>query len=355
MIFLFLGKTFVDFKNFRLIKDFFSIFGDLILFLYIRFDQIDGAEGVNIMKFVNDNSSELLRELNLTRCRGNVLVELKTVFSGVISMVFSVDKTEIFISTGQKLSFHFPNLQNFIVLNARISDWDFINGHFPKLVKFSVKIPSDKQTKIDETKIIDFLKSNTQIDTLEIRSPSLKLLRATNDILQNLMSLKLSSIDSDYSNYIDDAIHFNSVKELIIKSISIAPKMIFFNQLMKLSLNVKPELTAEWLTFINRNLNRELNVFSLTTEKLTNEQLQNILIKLTTLNDVTIKSKSKFTAKNIVDLVESRNFLYNIRFDVLMDKKEQVKLKKKLNSSDCTTKIMPFQSARDRVDIEILR
>lgn len=321
------------------------------------------VDGVNIMKFVNDNSSESLKGLNLTRCRGSVLNELKTAFPAVNSMWISFDKMKnlsLTEATGQKLSFFFPNIQKFFVLNPE--NWSLINGHFPKLIEFSVKAPLDKPNKLDENQVIDFLKNNTQIDTLEIRSPTLKFLReiAVNDILPHLMSLKLNSIGDDYYN--GDTIHFSKLKELNlrIKSVYNGMELIFFNfedfkHLMKFSLHVKPELTEKWFTFINRNVNRELCMFALTTDKLANEQLHDILMKLPTLNDISIKSKSKFTAKNIVDLVERRKFLYNVKFDVLMDKKEQVKLRKDLNSSDYTTTINPFKSARDRVYIQIQR
>lgn len=325
--------------------------------LVIEFENIDEMKGKEIVNLMTAKSAESLKTLTLDAYKGNVLGELKNPFPQVISLIFSTNTTEKFNNKNRKLNELFPNLEHFGVDNKHASDLDFIDGHFPKLINFNVILPwlKNEPNEIDEVNIINFLKNNKQIDTLKIGRTNLKLLKAANEILPNLVSLRISTLSDKYSDYEGDAVQFKTVKELIIKSKGDKiPKTIFFGSLVKVVLNVKPELTDKWFKFIEEQIDHQLIIFTLVTEVLSNVQLREVTNKLPVLREARMECKSILTADDVIDFIKREKFLHLLNLDIQMEKSEQKNLVNAL-TGDWTIEINALISVRNRVKITIQR
>lgn len=182
-----------------------------------------------------------IEKLKLENCKGNVLDEFKHTFQYVHLLVFSsssVDKLQI-KSKNRKMCDLFPELNSLHLLETSPSDWEFINGRFPRLRKLIVELPrAKKQNNLLTVQLVKFLKLNSHIENLMIDHINLRLLREINATLTKLDSLELIGLSEDYNNLECTDIQFDTVEFLAIESSEMneIPSKIMFNRLTTFNL-----------------------------------------------------------------------------------------------------------------------
>lgn len=138
-------------------------FGALIQYLQIDFEEIHGDQANEVVKSVNDAISKTLKLFYLLNCKEHVLDELRNPFPGVITVFFTSIKTSNFqfSDKNQRLNKLFPNLLIFLV-HAKASEWSLIDGAFPSLQSFLVKLPMElSKNGIDESHVSSLEKEYT--------------------------------------------------------------------------------------------------------------------------------------------------------------------------------------------------
>lgn len=192
---------------------------------------------------------------------------------------------------------------------------------------------------VDASIIAHLLKDNPQIKTFGVRFADLKILKETNDLLPNLHSLKIESLSANYSDYHGDTIHFNSVKNLDIKTNDAheIPERIVFNQLDKLTLKIGDIFSNNWFEFIHKQNIRTLNEFHLETDiQITNEQYLTIPDKVPKLKIATFYNmygSKKLAVDDVMHFLNKTKHLNSMRISMKMYMPEEMAMREKLESN----------------------
>lgn len=337
-------------KTFNSAVEFLKKFGDLMPFIEIDFEEIDGNEGIEIVKYVNEKSFKSLMDFKLLNCKSNVLDGLNNTFNQVLRLKFSSSKqNELKTKENLKLNKIVPNLRYYIVEHTRSSDWKFIDGTFLKLTSLEVELQKSRdRNSVDELNILSFFNKNLQIKELKIKNTSLKLLRLLSlpwksnqsngvERFSNFQQLHIDGISDDYLKY-KRIVHFDSIKILVVTDYEDkVPENVFFNQLETLNLRIESEFNAKWLDFVTNQTNLDLKSLKIQAKNLQIEHFLSIPDKLTHLETVFIKSDSPITAEGIANFTKKSNELKNFELNARMNEDEQKKLQESL-SNDFTVK-----------------
>lgn len=306
---------------------FFNNFGDLIRNCIIDFEFIDVKQGGEIIHIINDKSFESLKGLLLHNCTGNVLDNLKNTFARVVGIEFSSHSNENLIYNAKNRRFFelFPKVNFLYLLHTKPSDWAFIDGHFQMITTIGLELPENTEQTVDVVPhFISFLKQNKQIHEIHVMHVSLRFLNDINEILPGLVTLKFESLALDYLNYNGDDTQFESVIELLIESSreDEVPQNIVFNNLKFLDLNIVTIFSDKWITFIEKQINPNLETFSLYTNNLTKEQFLAMPEKLQKLQSIVIDCWSNFEPEDILNFLEKCNEFETVRFIIRMDEQK---------------------------------
>lgn len=340
----------IEVKSLKVLQKLLPNFGDLIVFLEIEFENIEQNKATEIVKSVNEHTSNTLRLLYLIDCYGNVLDELKNQFKEVIAVLFSVAENFEFSDKDQRLNKIFPNLQLFLVGKVSAVQWKYVDVEFPSLNNFYIVFI---ENEINETHVASFLKKNPQIKAFEINDPSLKVLKEVNDNLPNLISLEINGLSKNYGNDKIDSVHFKNVKKIAIRTQNEneIPEKIGFHQVNNITLNINTTFSDKWFDFIANKIHSKVIYFKLETKSLTKDQLLNLPEKLPDLTEVALHSPVEFAADDVIHFIEKVNHLQILQIFIEMDKNEQDKFKNKFKD-DKSVSLTPYQ---DGVVIKIVR
>lgn len=319
-------------NSLKVLQKLLTTFGNLIHLLKINFDKIESNHATEIVKSVNDRTSNTLKSLYLTECYGKVLDELKNQFSEVFTLSITTAKHFEFSDKNRKLNQLFPNIQFFLASDMSVSEWTFIDGEFPFLNSFHVKLSEKTGNAFDESHIASFLKKNTQIKEISIIDSSLKALKDANDILSNLNSLEIDGLSKNYGDDKIDSVHFKNVKKLrVIANVeNEIPQKVVFDQVDDLFIKTQNKFSTKWFDFISNQIHSKVNSFKLETVDLTKDQLLTIPNKMPDLKAVIVQSPVKFANDEVVDFVQTNKHLETLELIIKMDKADQDKLEKTL-------------------------
>lgn len=351
---LILGSFSIDVRNFKLIIDLLDNFGDSMHYMGMDFNRMTADEGEEIIKTISERCSDSVRILILNDCKGSALSQLKKPFVTVNFLKFSTSESAKFIGMDMKLNKIFPKVTKLHIEHTTVSDWVFIGDSFPLLTSFKIELQSSIND--DQAHILNFLKQNSQIDCLTVMDANLKFLKEAIEILPNLETLTLIHLQNDYMNGQCDAIHFETLKEVKIDAFFMdkIPDKIIFDRLVKLTIKFIDNFDDQWIQFIDKQVNKNLNMLTLFTGNLTEKYFLQIPEKLSHLLIVSIKCITAFTADNIKQFIEKSKHLSDLKMEIHMDKMEQDALKELLND-DWNIEVVNSTNQSDEVTIYLER
>lgn len=308
--------------NFDSAKSILQTFGNLVHKLKVSFEQIDAAEGREIVKHINEYCANSLTQLELNSCKGNILDDLKSTFINLKTFVFSSSETNNFQIKphATKLSRLFPNLNSLKLGFTKISHWAIIVGKFPHL-NFLDLTPPNKETQnvIDNNLAANLIRKNAHIETLIVNEYTMMLLKNVSDFLPKLQNLTLNMFSKDCLNYDGKPIQFNTVQHLSIQSESYGlPTEISFTQLQRLNLDVARSTDDKWLQFINKQVNKNIDDFEMIAKNLPEKQFLAIPNELTNLKTVVVKCPREFSADELNSFVLECKLMTNLKMKMTL-------------------------------------
>lgn len=316
-------------KGFGVIRTLLLHFGDQIQKLQINFSGSDEYLGKEILKYVNDHCNESLKKLDLFYCKRHQLDELKNTFQNVVWLKFSPNSQvfQLTIPYDRHLNKYFPNVMHLFVDQLRPTEWPFIDGSFPNLLLFGVELSKrNDRNAIDESHVASFLRKNTQITALRIKHVNLRMLKVASEILPQLDALEILLLAEDYLNVDDAAIHFNKVNYLFIESPDgRLPENIHFDQIVELTVKVRPTITEKWFEFIKNNINN-FNTFRIYLNRLPDERVLNIRDETFQSKEIYIFSSSMSSAQHVMNFIGDyyRKGGKYLNIHIRMDKTEKI-------------------------------
>lgn len=324
-------------RNLEMIFELFQHFGDLILYIRIDFSEVNAKAGEEIIRIINKQSFNSLTRLIMFNCKENVLKHLEKPFEMVKFLLFSTSRSENFISSDKKMSAFFPSISHLHIQYTKLGDWSFIDGIFQNLSWFEITLPK-YDTKI-EKKVLQFLEKNQQIDFLSICEGNLPFLKKVNEILPKIETLYLTYTVLNYLSDQFNEIHFRNVKDLMIDSYVMdkIPEKLIFDNLVQLS--IISTFTDKWIEFIEKQVNKRLNMLKISSKILSKSHFFVIPVKLAHLLLVDIISESIFDANDIKQFIEMNKYLSSLECNFQMKSTEQKQLQRLFNNDDWTIEI----------------
>lgn len=337
----------------NVVKSLLYDFGDLIQKLEINFDEInDDSMGRKVVKIMDYKCATTLKSLAINRCHGKVLLDLKSEFIAVKTLTFSIrplTKT----AANWRLQTFFPNIEEFHLNNPLFFVWDMLSERFSNLTTFKYTPGAD------DDDYHDFITNHTKIEKLDLSRANLELLYHTNTLLPHLKSLTLNSLSDEYlAHKFNDVVVFENVQDLFIdfynnegKFTNTKPEKIIFERLRKLTLNA--EVSNEWKNFISKQVNNDINTFTLSAAMLLDEDFLAIPEILTQLRRVNITTNSTISAKNIVKFVEKNKHFAILNIYCTVQESEQNDLRKTLEQNWSIELTTPNEDDKESVQITI--
>lgn len=325
----------VHLTNLKVIKSLFSHFGDLVRRIQVSFDAIDENDANDIMNHINKNCFKTLEMLHLENCKENHLLELKNEFTNVRTLILLCSSNDEHISGDFKMNKIFSNLYELHLKHMTTNDWTIIEDKWPKLRKLSVQLSKAKeQNELQTSKLLNFIRINSQIDDLMIQHSSWRFLKKIIEILPQLKSLSLINLSTNSVNYEGEPIDFKAVKYLFIESEykHEIPTKMTFNQLDRLGLKFQYELTDDWLKLMTQQISPGVKHLDIEVDGLSLEQFLAVPGKLHVLESVNISCGSTFKPNDIVLFVKKSPRLNNLVLNIRLDSMDQDRLKQLLQN-----------------------
>lgn len=348
----------MNIKTLKAVKTSLNNFGDLMRKLQIFFHNINKNQCRQIVKHINAKLSNTLESLELHDCEGNVLNELKNTFSKVTHLQFSTSHRNRLEISSQSLRLYeiFPKLVGLTLGYTRASDWAFIDGTIPSLTELLVEfLYPPARDGFDETNVAKFLVQNPQIKKLRIQNANLNILKVLSEVSSNIQIMELDLMPKFPSIYKGDAIHFSGVTELFIDLYfnEFVLETVFFVRLDEFKLNIDPYFTEEWLKFLDKNVNKKLKTFDLSSNTIKKENFMAIPDKLPNLITFEFECASEFSADDVIAFIKKNKQMIKMEMNVRMAKSERMALKEIL--PDEWSVYIAQDSERSRVHIMLDR
>lgn len=335
-----LNEGFIYLQNYNLIAYILNHFGHSIHRMHVLFDEIDVPQARKIIRKINDNCAKSLETLSVDHYNVNLLHLLKNEFSHVNTLTFStiltIQQTDQVgtISEYFNLNIIFPNLITLQIMpflhldSTTATDWTYIDGHFPKLNVFSVKLDTLKERNTEMSSFVSrFLQSNSQIANLTIENGNSSLLTEANNLLPHLEMLSIKVIPDDHLDNDREPIHLNTVKYFSIElndQSKVFPQAIF-HQLHALHVKVQHK-SINWMEFLTKQVNSNLSELSLNADHIRRDRFMGIPEKQKSLRKVAISCDSHFGADDIVQFIGKSKKLIDLEFTIRMEEQEYERL-----------------------------
>lgn len=217
--------------NINMAANILSTFGHMMEKVLINYNPFNETQSRKINEYVSNYCSESLIELYFYGCTENPLIGMPKQFQKVkaVSFVPFGGKMVPIGNETHNINDFFPELQRLHLVVEYWENADFINLAYPYLKELKLGLMVNS---IDVAVIEELLTKNSQIQSLELKSTSLLLLKKVNDIVPNLEKLSYD-VDifgqNEEFNY-EGEIRFKNVKRLSI-SFSEIPLNVVFDQL----------------------------------------------------------------------------------------------------------------------------
>lgn len=306
--------------DFDLALDILKYFGSFIQKLSIK-HHIESARKWEILSTsINKFCTESLIQVDLGAVNQNSLQKFTAAFENVKDFTVQVANNEI---NTRKLNETFPRLQRFSIKMTSNADYSFIDCELPHLehVFFStVTVDSDWYSRYmanqpidlrsNEAAIKKLLQKNPQIRSIDLNNFSIGFIRNLKQLMPNLKSLALSSLDLH-----EEIIHFEKVTEFSLKKVvPFSPAQITFANLQTLRMFYNDNYFARWREFIRANKNVTRLEIDIDNINLPTTQLAVLTAELPHLIEMTLKNAFIVTVEAIIQLardnVQLETFTY---------------------------------------------
>lgn len=179
-------ESIIIIRNFVMILKILNNFGDIVKRWQVSFDEIDVSQCNEIIDSIDGQCIVLLEELNLENCKGKC--QLNSLFKQVLTFKFSSSPQIEMSIENFKWKNVFPNVQNLYLAHITASDWTYIDGKWSSnLVALIFQLSDSKEQNDEETSnIINFLKGNREIESLEIENCNLNFMNEAKNYLPHL-------------------------------------------------------------------------------------------------------------------------------------------------------------------------
>lgn len=283
-------------------------FGKILFEILIIFEDISEHDGRQMLKLINQECSKTLKQLDLKEYNGSILNELTNQFPRVKTLTLTTSKTGgiQFLDKAIKLSNIFLNVEIFTLNHLKDSEWKFL-GKFPLLYQINLILPKLKnQHNFDESHIEDFLKQNEDIYYIVIDFMTLKILQTISKCTPNLENLELHYFAQNFINVKlveGEFIRFDTVKDLTIRSDQVLDKMhenVIFDELDALILYLDEDFNENWLTFIEKQVNKHLNEITIEARTVEREHFFAIADKLPNIRRACVHTSTLYKADDFV-------------------------------------------------------
>lgn len=313
-------KQTVRIKNFNMTRNILQRFGDFMQFIDITFESVNETENMEIVRLINDNCTESLIQLHLRNCYGSVLDGLKKPYRKVNKATFSTNLlVEFNVSTStQTLDQLFPSLKYLDVSITITNDWKFVGNNLPKLRSLSVAFP--KLSDPYEPNVESLLDNSPNLTSLAINNGSLWILSAASVRLTNLKLLRIYAISND--NYEGDDIHFEHVTRLymrIFQNMQRIPEKLVFHKLKIMELDLRFELTDQWIQFFEKQPNQTVEYFYLNAKSIAQKQLATVAKHQPNIMWANINTSTKISPDAIVDFIDRSEHLFVLSLMIFND------------------------------------
>lgn len=227
----------------------------------------------------------------------------------------------------------------------------------PNLITLRVELPQTKvKDAIDESQIIQFLLQNHNIEVLQIRRASSKLLKEINEILPKLESLDVIGLADYYMNDEEKLIRFLTLKYFMLftKNDNELLPNVAFSHLQTLNLDLSSDFNENWMDFLTNRVNKNLHEFILNCADLTANQLSNISEYFTDLSAANFDCNCKMLSHDILNFIKQSKMLRNLELVIHIDSTDQEYLDKVL-IPNWNIRFTPHSDGRMSIQIKLAK
>lgn len=299
----------------------------------VNFEDISEQDGKRMLKNINDKSSKTLKKLALLHCKGTVFDELKNTFDSVKMIMLSTDKTDAikFTTSTKKLNKLFKNLEQMSLTYLKNSEWEFLEGEFPLLADVHVIMPNSvlqNDRNLNESRIVEFLEQNTKVERVIIEFMTINLLQKISKCKAKFNEMHLNYFADNFLNVKlknSDIIRFDGISKLSIISNNPLDEMhenIIFDELEQLVLTIRDDFNKNWITFIDKQVNKHLKIIIVEASRVEREDFLIIADMLPNLESVAVHSSALYKTDDIIEFLKRNDHLEEMYVECKMEEDE---------------------------------
>lgn len=271
----------------------------------------DNSSMIALSQAINGNCSDTLQRLDLCTY-GKVLEEMSKPFKQVKRIYMRGAYKDLGSDT---LSFGelFPMLERIHLEYIVVKNTSCIDQNFPKLKHLDIFVPyTSYEDQFTESEVRAILRKNPQIRSLNIDGSNKQFLRYVNDVLPNLLDLKIRGFDKRQND--DQIISFNTVKNLTIDcNLGNFPTNLKFENLVELkarSTSDRRNGNAElWTRLAQQSQNlKKLFVIG----EVSKEQLNRLEEMALSLDEVSLQLDEEFQDEFLINFVQKSDKIKKI-------------------------------------------
>lgn len=234
----------IKIHDYKMILNTLQIFGSKIQRLKMIYSGLDFLKSKIITRSINKYCADSLIELELDECFDNVLNYMPKPFKKVKNIIFGKSFREMSPYEALPMNELFPQIQHLSLILTTF-DSQYPICYLPHLQHLNLHISSEY-----ENNTMNFIQMNPHIRSIDLRSPTSKILNSVNQVLLNLENFTISLYTSE-----DNTIHFDSVTKFKAEDSVFYPENISFSHLYELSMNCYGEKCNHWINFLRNHQN----------------------------------------------------------------------------------------------------
>lgn len=240
----FISEDQIKIQDYKMILNTLRIFGGEIRRLKMVYNSVDVIKSKVITRAINKYCANSLIELELDECFDSVLNYMPKPFKQVKHLIFGKSFRGMSPYKVLPMNELFPQIQH-LSLFLTTFDSHYPICYLPQLQHLNLDINSEY-----ENQTVNFIQMNPHIRSIDLRSPTSKILDSVNRVLLNLENITISLYTVE-----DNTMHFDSVTKFKAKDSVFYPGNVAFSKLHELSMNCYGEKCDHWIDFLKKHRN----------------------------------------------------------------------------------------------------
>lgn len=291
----FISEDQLKIQDYKMILNTLRIFGGEIKRLKIVYNGVDVIKSKVITWAINKYCADSLIELKLDECFDSVLNYMLKPFKKVKNIIFLKSFRGMSSYKALPMNELFPQVQHLSLFLTTFSS-HYPICYLPQLQHLNLHISSEY-----ENNTVNFIQINPHIRSIDLRSPTSKILDSVNRVLLNLENITISLYTAE-----DNTMHFDSVTKFKAEDSVFYPGNVTFSQLHELSMNCYGEKCDRWIDFLKKH--RNISRFHIDHSNMNDDQF-NRITDLPNLIEMTIShlQGEPFQIETIVRFLEDHD------------------------------------------------